>query len=246
MAKKKKQDGAIVPFDQPGGLDYGTYAEDRMQVKIDKLPVLHLVQNNSPEFNASTAKPGDVVVRVAAKGDPANANLGAKFQGIVVARGVQYIWWGNRDGEDSTGAPLARCVKGDPVPPGCDAADILWPDRGGNAREDGKAAPVADETHTLLICPRVGDEVAAPALLSYSRGSKKVGDGIQMLLNQFRGPCYAVVLEFYSEKMMSPDGQPYYVLKAKPVGALPPDSPLLPRLKELFDANQPHLLPKNA
>jgi hypothetical protein len=238
-------DANIVPWgDQGGALDYGKYAEDRTVVKLDKVPVLHVVQNNSPEFDNGTAQPGEVVVRIAEKGSAANMSLGSKFQGFVVARGVQYVWWPDRDDDEGGGMPLARCVKGDPVPPGCSAEDTLWPDRGGNARADGKAGPVADETHTLLVCPYRGGEVGTAAMLSYSRGGKKTGDGVQMLLNQFRGPCYAAMLEFYTEKVKNSEGQPYYVLKARGVGALPPDSPLLPSLKAFHDANQPHLLPK--
>lgn len=240
-------ENTLVPWESQGGaLDYGKYAEDRTVVKLDKMPVMHVVQNNSPEFDSGAAQPGEVVIRIAEKGSDANINLGSAFEGIVAARGVQYVWWPDRDSDEGGGAPLARCVKGDPVPPGCSAEDVLWPDRGGNARTDGKAGPVADETHTLLVCPYKTGEVGAPALLSYSRGSKKTGDGVQMLLNQFNGPCYAAVLSFYTEKVKNSEGQPYYVLKAKPAGALQPDSPLLETLKGFHDANQPHLTPKAA
>lgn len=236
-------ESGMVPWEQAGTLDYGRYAEDRAVVKLDKVPVLHLVQNNSPEADAGLAKPGDVVIRLAGRGNPANPNLGARFNGCCVARGTQYVWWGNRDESDG-GGPLARCVKGDPIPPGCDAMDVVWPDRGGTPREDGKAGPVADETQTLLVCPLDGEELGPAALLSYSRGSKKVGDGVQMLLNAFRGPQYAAVLEFYSEKLTNADGKPYYVLKAKPSRSLAPDSPLLPKLRQFYEQNQPHLTPK--
>lgn len=235
----------IVAWEGGGALDYGRYAEDRQVIKLDKVPVLHVVQNNSLEFDVGAAQPGDVVMRVAEKGNPANPNLGKKFQGIVVARGVQYVWWPDRDSDESGGVPLARCIKGDPIPAGCNAADILWPDRGGNVRTDGKEGPVADETHTLLVAPFKDGEVGAPAMLNYARGGKKTGDGVQMLLNQFRGPCYAAVLEFFTEKVKKGEDT-YYILKAKGAGALPPDSPLLPALKALHDANQPHLTPKNA
>lgn len=234
----------LAPWCSNAQVDYGKYAEDKTLVKLDKVPVMHVVQNNSPEFDAQTAQPGEVVVRIAEKGSPANLNLGSKFQGVVVARGVQYVWWPNRDDPEAGGMPLARCIKGDPIPAGCDAKDVLWPDRGGNERDDDKAGPVADETHTLLVCAYKDGELGVPAMLSYSRGSKKVGDGIQMLLNQFRGPCYAAVLEFHTEKVKNAEGQPYYVLKAKGHAMLPPDSPLLAGLKKLYDQNQPHLTPK--
>jgi hypothetical protein len=236
----------LVPWDQQEtAIDYGKYAEDRRVVKLDKVPVLHVVQNNSPEFDAGVAQPGDVVVRIAEKGSDANLNLGSKFQGVVIARAVQYVWWPDRDSDEGGAQPLGRCIKGDPIPEGFDAKDTMWPDRGGNERADGKGGPVADETHTLLVCPHKDGEVGAPAMMTYSRGGKKTGDGVQMLLNQFKGPCYAAVLEFYTEKVKNSEGQPYYVLKAKGVGALPADSPLLPELKKLYDANQPHLLPKH-
>lgn len=171
----------LAPWQGGGALDYGAYAKDKVVVKLDKMPIIHLVQNNSPEFDAGSAQPGDTVLRVAAKGDPGNPNLGKTWRGIVVARGVQYLWWGDR--EEGGGAPLARMVKGDPVPAGCDPKDLLWPDRGGNVRPDDKRGPVADETHTFLVCPFKDGEVGPAALLTYSRGSIKAGEGVQQLLN---------------------------------------------------------------
>jgi hypothetical protein len=232
----------MIPWDSSTGLDYGRYAHDRVVVKPDKVPVLHVVQAMSPEATEfETAKPGDVVLRVGPKGAPENITLGATFNGIVVARGVQFVWW-PMDGDG--GAPLARCIKGDPIPDGFDARDTLWPDRGGNTRADGKAGPVADETDVFIICPFKDGDIGPAALLTYSRGSKRVGQGVQQLLNLARIPAdYVAVLRFFTEKVKSSEGQTYYILKAEGVGMLPPDSPLLPRLKELHDANQPHLTP---
>jgi hypothetical protein len=242
-------DNKLVPWESQGGaLDYGKYAEDRALVKLDKVPIVHLVQKMSPEIDSGTAQPGDVVVRIAEKGSAANPNLGKSFQAVVVARGSEYLWWPEGDDEESGGRPLARCVKGDPIPDGCDPKDTLWPDRGGTPRTDDKKGPVADQTHTFIVCLFKDGEIGAPALLSYARGRLTTGAGVHALLNQFRGPCYAAVLEFFSETKQDKDenGKPVtnYTLKAKPAGALPPDSPLLETLKAFHDANQPHLTPK--
>lgn len=248
MSKKenavREPEHGLTPWDSSVPVDYGKYAEDRTVVKLDKLPIMHVVQNNSLEADEKLAEPGEVVIRISGKGDPSNPNIGVKFQGVVVARGVQYLWWGDRDAEGATGMPLARCIKGDPMPQGYDAKDTLWPDNGGNERSDGKPGPVADETHTFMVCPYKDGEIGAPALLSYARGGKKTGDGVQMLLNLFKGPCYAAVLEFWTEKMKNAEGKPYYVLKAKGVAALPVTSPLLARLKVYYDSYQPHLTAK--
>lgn len=256
MANGKKKNGSgIIPWEkgETGIANYGEYAGDKHNVKLDKIPVLHLVQFNSPEFTKSKKKadkaaPGDVVLRYGATLDPENPNIGQSFRAIAVARGVLNLWWPDRKDEDAGGAPLHRSVKGDPVPQGCDEKDLLFPADGGNERTDGKKGPVADQTHTFVICILDKDDnLMPPVLLSYSRGSMKAGNHLQTLLNGLKEgtPDYAGVLEFTSEQVANSDGEQYFVLKAAGSGMLEPSSPLLPALQKLHQLHQPSLTPKS-
>ncbi len=229
----------IVPWENSGGVEtYGKYAADKGNVKERATPILHVVQNNSPEFaEMKTAQPGELVMRIGGKDNTDNPNLGSKFQGIVVARGMEYVWWGDRDSGEGI---KARCKPGDPIPNGCDGKDILWPREGGNERQDGKDGPVADLTRTFIVCLFDGKDVKDPMMVAFSRGSAKVGQQLNMLLNRFQGPEYAAILNFATEGAKSKDGKPYFVLKAKPAGALPPSNTvLLDKLKSWHDALAP-------
>lgn len=237
MAKKKSEEG-LIPWEQQGGeLDYGKYADDNQKVAERATPILHVVQANSPEASdLETAKPGEVVMRIGGKDNADNPNLGSSFQGVVVARGIEYLWWGDRDSGEGL---KARMKQGGRVPEGCDPKDLLWPNEGGNDRPDGKKGPVADLTRSFIVCLYRNADVVDPALLTYARGSAKTGQQLNLLLNRFKGPCYAAVLEFFTEKQKNSEAQVFYTLKAKPAGVIPPASPLLEKLKAHHDALAP-------
>lgn len=229
----------LAPWDAQKGVEaYGKYAADKGNVKERMTAVLHVVQNNSPEFaEMKTAQPGELIVRIGGKDNLDNPNLGKGFQGIVVARGLEYVWWNDRD---EGGGVKARCKPGDPIPEGCDGKDTLWPREGGNERPDGKDGPVADLTRTFIVCLFDGKDAKDPMMVAYSRGSAKLGAQLNMALNRFQGPEYAVVLDFRVEGAKSKDGKPYFVLKAKPKGAISPsNTALLDKLKQWHDALEP-------
>ena len=231
------QDTGLAPWDNDKALDYGKYAADKETVAERATPILHVVQANSPEASDfETAKPGDVVMRIGAKDNPDNPNIGSSFQAVVVARGIEYLWWGDRESGEGL---LARMKQGGQIPEGRDAKDLLWPRDGGNVRADGKPGPVADLTRSFVVCLYRDGDVTDPALLAYARGGAKTGQQLNMALNRFKGPCYAAVLEFYTEKQKNSEGQIFFVLKAKPAGVIPPGSPLLEKLKGHHDALAP-------
>lgn len=229
----------LAPWDQQQSIEaYGKYAADKDTVAERATPILHVVQNNSPEFSElKSAQPGEIVLRLGAKDNPDNPNLGKKFQGVVVARGVEYIWWGDRDAGEGI---LARMKPGDDVPQGRDPKDLLWPKDGGNERPDGKKGPIADLTRSFIVCAYKDGQITDPMLVTYSRGGAKTGQQLNMLLNRFKGPSYAAVLSFETEQVKSSDGKPFYILKAKPAGIIQPDqTALLDKLKTHHDSMAP-------
>ncbi len=161
--------------------------------------------------------------------------FGNTFTAVVIARGKEYIWWGDRDENEGV---QARWRPGTDLPDGVDIKDTKWPNDGGNTREDGKSGPVADLTYNFVLCPLTDGDIGMPALFGYARGGAKTGEQLNILLNQFNGPDYAVVLEFTGTKTTH-NGNTYYVAKPKATGTIPPDAEVLTTLKQHHDNLKP-------
>lgn len=239
----------MVPWDSKG-VDYGNkYAGAGERISERTTPVLHVVQTNSPEFEEfRTAKPGDLVIRIGGKDNADNPNIGTSFHGVVVARGIEYLWWGPR-GEG--GGPIARCVKGNPIPEGCDERDTKWPSEGGtpNKNQKGKDVPKATETRTFIVSILKDGKPQDPMMVTYQSGSAKLGQQLNLALNNFisgpnNAPLFGAIARFYTERIKSKDGEPFYALKFERAGVMPAsDTASLDTLLDWHQKLQPMLKP---